>query len=209
MRARILFLAAVLQLSGISGTLLAPPVKPQDPETQLAAFYKRHFPVKEAKYIHAVCVYTTKYARVVGLEDEVPLLLSMAFRESGFNPLAVGNPKIEKSFGIYQTQQQYLKKLRAWWLSNNCDLPGDQTIEAQCAYGVSELFMKISDSHGDLLDAVRRFNGGGKGGKGLKTAQSYSHNVMKARKMIFEIKYAKGERHRQRSDKLKVWYCHL
>jgi hypothetical protein len=161
---------------------------PSSQEKALLYFYFKADPSVQPAFLSEVVHGTEKYAKKLGLSSQVDTLLSMAHRESGFNPYADDGLGKRRSLGFYQTREQYREMLYKFWLDRKVRLGPWDSVDTQCAFGVAEFWIKLQASKGNVWEAVRRYNGGG------VKAREYAAKVMISRRAIFHRKHRKGEK---------------
>ena len=159
----------------------------------LAVFYQDQADRPDYNTMAQAVDATKEASALLCLEDQVPTILAMWHRESAYNPKAKGLPR-EDSAGVSQTRMKELKVWRPFWRSRGIILePFKTSVRTQVFFGVAEYADKLRLAHGDVLQAVRRYNGGSMGGPGLARASRYAKKVMVSRKVIFDKPYTKGE----------------
>ncbi len=141
--------------------------------------------------------YTEEAAVKLCVEDQVDTMLTQWKCESNFQPTAddshlVGHKK--RSLGVTQTREKYIQRLRKQWRKLGIKLGPFGDIRTQVYLGVMEFREHLEQAGGDVREAVRRYNGGGRGGKGLVKAEKYAAKVMKTRAKIFGRPYRSGEK---------------
>lgn len=167
-----------------------------DPRQQLRAYYKSCGDCVNFKIMDEAIYHTEGAAVLLCVEDELDTMLSMWVTESHFDP-KVSDEKLvgykNRSVGISQTKRKYFKRLYAEWLKRGVKLGPFSEIKTQVYFGVMEYRDFLGYTRGDVKEAVRAYNGGGRGGPGLVKARRYSDKVMKRRGLIFGRHYVKGE----------------
>ncbi len=158
--------------------------KPTSAETILVNFYTRHGLGVPTKTLHSVAGLTTKWALRAGIPDQVPILLSMAHRETHMTPGLVCDHG--RSVGVYQVNKADNSGYRAWWRSKGFTI--DKGLDTEVAYGVAAYWRKLQYARGDVFTAVRMYNGVG------PDARKHAMKVLRSRKNIFGIGHKVGEK---------------
>jgi hypothetical protein len=152
---------------------------------QLLAFY-HDLSRKQALTVKAAVYYTQEAARFLAVADQDDTLLSMANRESSFDPKAHdGHPAL--GWGIYQTPYAFERHLRREWAALGVDLGPRESIKTQCYLGVMEFRDHLLHQRGDVFKAVMAYNG-----RGAK-AELYAWRVMATRTRAFDRPWKPGE----------------
>ena len=127
-----------------------------------------------------------KYSSLLGIQDQVDTELAIFHTESRFDPTATGDHN--RSFGIGQTaRKQEDRWRRFWWKRYGILLEKSDSVETQVAYAIAEYAFCLGKAHGDVKDAVRRYNGAG------PKARAYVVRVMRARRLLFAHQFKAGE----------------
>lgn len=132
---------------------------------------------KNPEYVKA---YITQVAKDMGATDaEIGFVLSIAAKESGFNPNAHNrgtkqNP--ENSYGIFQINTDA-----------HPDYTGGLDPVANINYGVKFALSKLRQANGNPAIAARNYNGSG------KMAEAYSKDFMKSYYPKYSADYSQGK----------------
>lgn len=170
---------------------------------RLLRFYGKHYPKIQAEYLAEVDDAVEKWAQRLCLSSEVDTMLSMIHRESHFDPYADDGLGKRRSLGYMQTREEYMPMLREFWFEQGYHLGPDDSIDTQAAFGVAEFYMQLKRSDGNILGAVRRYNGSG------PKAQLYAQRVFISRRVIFGRPHFDGESHPATCKKVKVHHAKI
>lgn len=159
---------------------------------RMAEFYKwKVHPKIDPELVRYAGQETFRFAHLIKLTDEhARIMLCMWHRESAYNQKAsdakvVGMRK--RSQGIAQTRRSYFTRLRKFWKDRGVELGSFDDPSTQVAFGVAEFKEKLTQSKGDVYDAVRRYNGGGEGASALNKARAceYAYKVFVTRTVVY------------------------
>ena len=144
----------------------------------LLAFYCNagHVGPRRFRRIERATYYTELAASELNIQDQTGTMLSMWVCESDFNPRCVGQ---FGERGIEQSKPEEFHRWRRFWMQREVDLGPFDEIRTQMYFGVAEYDTKLLLAHGDVRQAVRRYNGSG--GK----ACCYADRVLALRNLIF------------------------
>lgn len=182
-------------LNGLAGLAMASPWE----EHQFIKFYERRYPAIQKEYVYEIAKTSMKWAQRLCLEDQLDTLLSMVHVESNdLNPYEDDRLGLRRSLGFYQTREQYMPALRAFWKANGFDLGPNDSVDTQCAFGVAEFYMQLQIYKGSMWYAVKGYNGGG------HKASEYAAVVFRFREKVFGRAHEEGEAHATTCGKLKV-----
>lgn len=154
------------------------------PEELIFSFYKQHYSHLEGyNHVAESAFWLRYYARLAGIEEHLETLLCIAHRESAFDPSA--KSAHEDSRGFMQTRARYEPRLRRWWAARGVRFPSHREIQAQAAFGVAEFREHWLIAHGNVDEALGRYNAG-KNWDG-RLGKRYRRRVLLSRKIIFNL----------------------
>lgn len=188
MKNTILLVLGVFVISVASWAATPPQTAQEVYLEKMLRFYAKQDIVENKEIVTKAVMYTYEAASLLSLTAQVDTLLSMWHRESTYNPAAT-DPGGD-SVGICQTQPKDSVHWRKFWHRRGIKLGPFTDVRTQIFFGVAAFNQKLKDAHGNVKEAVRRYNGAG------PMAQLYARRVLWSRKLIFGRGYnhKKGER---------------